>query len=76
MGWVGAHHLGPKGGKGASKLKFGGQGFVSGIQVVVSSKKLMVWGSKIIYFGLFRFLYEYFSKTMVKGGDFTSLNAD
>ena len=34
--------------KGASKLKFGGQGFVSGIQVVVFSRKLMVWGSKII----------------------------
>ena len=52
--------------KGASKLKFGGQGFVSGIQVVVLSKKVMVWGSKIIYFGLLRFLYEYFSKTVGK----------
>ena len=52
--------------KGASKLKFGGQGFVSGIQVVVLSKKVMVWGSKIIYFGLLRFLYEYFSKTVRK----------
>ena len=66
--------------KGASKLKFGGQGFVSGIQVVVLSKKVMFWGSKIIYFGLLRFLYEYFfkngGKTVVKGGNFTSLNAD
>ena len=52
--------------KGASKLKFGGQGFVSGIQVVVLSKKVMVWGSKIIFFGPLRFLYEYFSKTVGK----------
>jgi len=61
--------------KGTSKLRFGGQGFVSGIQVVVLSRKLMVWGSTIIYFGLLRFLYEYFfkngGKTVVKGGNFT-----
>ena len=46
--------------KGASKLRFGGQGFISGIQVVVLWRKMMVWGSKIIYVGLLRFLYEYF----------------
>ena len=66
--------------KGASKLEFGGQGFVSGIQVVVLSRKMMVWRSKIIYFGLLRFLYEYFfknrGKTVVKGGNFRLLNAD
>ena len=66
--------------KGASKLEFGGQGFVSGIQVVVLSRKKMVWGCKIIYFGPLRFLYEYFfknrGKTVVKGGNFRLLNAD
>ena len=65
---------------GASKLRFGGQGFVSGIQVVVLWRKLMIWGSKIIYVGLLRFLYEYFfkngGKTVVKGGYFTLLNVD
>ena len=66
--------------KGASKLKFGGQGFVSGIRVVVLSRKMMVWASKIIYFGLLRYLYEYFlkngGKTVAKGGNFTLFNAD
>ena len=40
----------------------------------------MVLGSKVIYFGLLRFLYEYFfkngGKTVVKGGNFTLFNAD